>query len=136
MRNIRYYTRKIINVIKWLPVIWKLWGDDYGDILRLLDKQFADMEDSYINHGTTVSAPVYGSQVRMARLLVKRMQAQEYTNMGWDYVETGPDFFDYEFVRRPMVPKQEFWDYERDMQRQDLDCLCKIINKNFYYWWD
>ena len=132
----KYYIQKIIHVIKWIPVIWKLWGDGYYDILRLLEKQFADMEDSYRNHSHTVSAPHYAKQVHLAGLLVKRLQQDTHTDSAFPYVETGPNFMDFEFVRRPMVPKQELWEYEKYMKQQDLDYLCKIINKNLFYWWD
>ena len=128
--------RKLKKIIGWIPVIWKTY-DDYTGLLDVMEHQLKRMEHDFRFHGHCVGSDRSADEMRLARLLVERLRKEDYVSNAYDFVnDPKHPILGGGFVRRPLVPKQELWDYEEYMLKQDLRVLTNLLRKKLRFWWD
>ena len=110
IRNIKY---GIENLVIWFPTIWKDRNWDYYYFFKILEKKLELFEQTHTNAIYLHWEPV-AKNLKIAKNLCKRL-SDEY-----DYYELANQ--DYKKVQY--------------LQKQDIDLLCKIINKEVFKWWD
>jgi hypothetical protein len=128
--------RKIKRVLKWIPVIWKSYDDGYG-LLDIMSFHLKLSEKDFREHGHCVNSGKYADEMRLAALLIDRISKEDYVHNAFDCVENKDNPpLNGAFVKRPFVPKQEIWEYEEYMVKQDLELLAKLLKNKVRCWWD
>jgi len=155
----RYYNIKygIRNLFRWLPVIWRdrTWDAHY--LYSLLEFKFKNMEKDFRRCSWHVGAEKQADQIKVCRLLCKRLKEEEYTTPYDDRNKPHNEWFrrkvEESFHAEPdekghiiLVKQHEpdepegRWifsqaEHENYMKQQDLDLLGKIIRKHSLGWW-
>ena len=130
------FFRELKRILGWIPVLWGNYDFDDAYLLIVMEYKLDRMEKLFRNEGHCVNSPKYAQEMRIARLLIKRIIADDYSDMAFDYVKTGENFMDFDFVIRPMVTRQKIWEYGDRQKQQDLNYLCDYIKKHLFCWWD
>ena len=129
-----YYT--VVRCIQWFPVLWKNYDFDSGYLLIIIEYKLRRMEKQFATRGTCRGSARRAQEMHVARLLLNRIIADDYSDAAFICVQKSSMFFDCYFQRRPLVPKQELWDYEDYMRNQDLAYLFRLFQKHLSCWWD
>jgi hypothetical protein len=156
----KYYNIKygIKNLFVWLPTIWGDRDWDEYFLLRILELKFKRMEHLFREHGNHVGADRTAHRLRICRCLCKRLAEEKYTT---PYDERNKPHLDWvgkkieeSFHKEPNEngfitiighnepdEPEDRWirprhEHEEKMIQQDIDLLCKIIQRHVRGWWD
>lgn len=114
------------NLFSWFPIIWRDRDWDHVFLLNMMEKKFARMSHLQEFHGNTVSHMRYAKQLKIAKVLCKRLSAEPY----YDIVK----------YRLGQDPKRRLTglDYKisDSLKQQDKDMLGNLIAKYIDHWWD
>lgn len=110
-RNIKY---GIGNLYYYFPVIWRDRDWDHTYLVDLLYYKFSNMEKHFRNYGIHIGADRDADNIRLAKLLCKRITEDEYYKNPYKRI-------DGKFT---------------DQEQNDVDLLCDIIRKHLREWWD
>lgn len=146
MRVVRQIIQGLKNLWFWIPVIWNDRGWDEYYLFRLLVFKFKLMENFYNSeHAISADRKHVASKVRICRLLCERLAENDYDSM-LDLEYHSGDFND--FVRRVSNGQKtvtchtlghygdRWMKYEDYMMKQDVELLCRIMQKHILTWWD
>ena len=156
-----YYNIKygIENLFVWLPVIWHDRDWDEYFLWAILEHKFKRMEHLFRVYGHHVGADKTAHKLKICQLLCKRLKEEEYTTPYEKRNESHFEWFRKKFEQsmsrepdeagiitvvgegdrgdepdgRWILPAHK---HEEDMIQQDIDLLCKIMNKHVQSWWD
>lgn len=135
--------RKIYRLFRWLPIIWRDYEWSYVFLFKILQFKFKLMEEFYrSSNAISANSLDVASQVHTCRLLCKRIVEDDYTTP-WDELNK-PVFARFNWHglndndETELEKKRIMWAIEReDQQRnQDIQYLCRIIQKHIWCWWD
>jgi len=157
-RKVRELLITLARVLYWLPIIWKDRWWDSSFLLQIIEAKLLYDAKKYKKDGVHVGAEIDAHNMFIAAALCKRLYEQEYTtpwdkermegaNSLWEYMEAHTEVFGNKGLvahtsRGYEVPKQlrdaSQWAAKREdeMKQQDLDLLCKILQKHLFKWWD
>lgn len=131
-KNIKY---GLINLIKWLPVIWRDRDWDYCYIYDLLYFKFSNMEqlfdDCQVNKKRL-------REIKIAKNLAKRLSAEDYLSKAikdWSK-KYKADFLsrsDNSNIARKRIKK--YCEHADFMKQQDKEYLFNLISKRINSWW-
>ena len=114
MRQIKRFIKRIKNLIRWFPIIWKDqdWDDHYiWEILKFKLKNQAE----YIGyHDRHVSAKRDAEIMRLCVRLIEKVQSEYYSSEYTDYHES-----DYNFVDSEQFPGMYELDIVQKSERFD-----------------
>lgn len=142
---IKRFYRKLINIFKWLPVLWKDENWDYEDILEILRHKIKLQREYIKKYGYHTRADRDCKNMRVAELLIERIINKDYTEADFkEHEKLYPkeDVEDFlSFLNRPkrlgesenlrrIMHKEEY------LRKQDLTYLFKHLNKHLTQWWD
>ena len=130
------FLQNIKRLIGWIPVLWNNYDFDGAYLLIVIEYKLKRMERLFREEGHCVGSGKSAQEMRIARLLIQRIVDDSYSDMAFDFKETGDMFMDCWFEKRPMVPKQKAWEYGDRQKQQDLNYLCDYIKKHLFSWWD
>ena len=130
------FWQNIKRVTSWIPVLWNNYDFDGAYLLIVVEYKLKRMEKLFREQGHCVHSAKYAKEMKIARLLIQRIVKDSYSDMAFDTIETGEGFMDIDFQKRPMVPKQEIWEYGDKQKQQDLEYLCGYLKKHLFSWWD
>ena len=137
MRRIKRFIENLVRIFQYLPLIWRDRDWDEQFLLTLLEFKLRRMSNYFHKYGITVGNEEQAKQCKLAADLCKRMIDSEYWEHGIEWVQTGEEFLDGYFRRKPGF---FFWEspmkYEDYMYEQDLYFLCRILKKYMRQWWD
>ena len=139
--------RKIKNIVRWLPIIWRDRQWDWLFLIRILNRKLKAMEVSGYYDGNTEK------RMRVARILTDRLIRNNYVEnaLFWhdkrwgeakfetvdcEWVITYPNVRnrrDKEMQSREITRCYKHSDY---MRQQDIDMLFGIMGKYIQGWWD
>lgn len=103
------------RVFKWLPIIWKDRGFDYGYLLEIVIFKLQNMENFFKSKDAMCEGAVKRSkQIRRARKALKVFLDEDFPYEGEDY-----DFKKWEEVKRRSLKK-----------------ALQLIEKKLEDWWD
>lgn len=158
IRKLRDLYNSIRRIIHWLPILWKDGWWDSCFLLQIMETKLRYDATRYKNMGNHVGAERKAKQMRTAASLCNRLYEQEYTtpwdkenieaaNAFFDYMETHTEVFGnkgltahtsrgYEEPKRLHDASRWAAKREDEMKQQDLDLLCKILQKHLFKWWD
>jgi len=147
--RIRRFFRKIVLLARWLPVIWRDQPWDECFLFSLLQFKFQLMEEFYnSNMAMSADAKHVAKQVRICKLLCKRLIEEDYTSPWEDRNFKAFDQFDFvdegkgvlRLVDNCTDLERKYIDwgfkYKEKMIQQDIDLLLRIIKKQVRTWWD
>ena len=164
MRSIGYFFRRkfdqILNVIKWLPVIWNQYDFDYRyatDVFEFKLLQMAELLES--NKAYSLNSKHYASRIRMVVRLMKKVYNEEYAMEYQKQIEDQFGIWDLDFEelegssyktleRKWHVPysKEEIRHIEEletklfleshAKQQRAHELLWKLVEHNIRNWWD
>jgi hypothetical protein len=147
----------IYRIGYWLPVIWKDRWWDSSFLLRIMEVKLRYDADRYKRMGTHVGNDRRVRQIRTAAILCKRLDEQDYTtpwdkefeqagNNLWNYMENHTETMGSNLIvhtSRGYIESKRLSDASRwairredDMRKQDLEYLCKLLQKHLFKWWD
>ena len=148
------------NLWHYLPLIWRDRDWDYTYMLALWEKKFERMADLHKKYGHHVGTEVTVKQLRMARLLCRRIQAQNYTRIPREHhaarwgrptlsskpCKENSRLHELELgYTNPLTATelaQADWEssqihkYGEYMLEQDIRLLTELVQKYIRHWWD
>ena len=155
-----YYNLKngIRNLIIWVPIIWQDRDWDHAYLFRMLEHKFSLMEKLFREHGHLVSADRNAHNIKICKNLCKRLHEGNYTNLYEKRNNPHSEWFSKKikesFCKEPnengfitivnhyepdepdsrwILPAHKHEEY---LANQDVDLLCKLIQKHVRGWWD
>lgn len=152
-----YYNFKygIKNLIRWIPVIWKIRGWDFGYMFPLWEQQFEEMEKSF----ESANDFVVGNERRLKRIRICKELCRRLKDDWWYHENAfiyherkwGEIKFDFsndgrfnstrENVKNPeddkLETKQSLILYKNveNHKKEDMQMLLNYINKYWQNWW-
>jgi hypothetical protein len=166
MYKIRSFFKRVKNLIRWFPIIWKDqdWDDHY--IFEVLKFKLKNQAEYIGYHDRHVTAKRDAEKMMLCVRLIQKIQ-DEYYNMeymdyhesdyNWNPCKEVPDHYELEIVERserfdeyfskyPLVyrqapdlhaPKQKIAAYiAHTNQMRAHKLLFKILEENILGWWD
>ena len=140
---IRWIRRQYWNaqrIIQWIPIIWKDREFDHSYFLQILSFKLEKMEKFYRSKYTTVAdALKCAKEIHICKLLCDRLIKNNYHDMLGRKIEM---YYDKCLKFKTLDEGHQFgicknWvHYEDYMQKQDLEYLCKLLQKHLRSWWD
>ena len=132
LRRIQRVIRKTENILRWILTIWK---DEHWDgiyILIVLRKKLQRMLE--YRH-SDICMPYVGEErdnrnIWLCIQLLGRLIKDNYVSM------LDMRYFPDVICNTPFFTGNKWMVYEDRQRQQDLDYLCKILNKNLFNWWD
>lgn len=141
------------NLWRWLPIIWqdRQWDQSY--LFWILQLKLSLME-KYFDSDKSVSTDHkrQAAKIRICRLLVDRIQLNDYTTpfdvrdeprskLWSNTFDNSMSLSTDNIVRRddsPLETKIFNWKIEHEelLEKQDLELLFKLMNKHICGWWD
>jgi len=155
-----YYRTKygIRNLIVWFPIIWRDRDFDHAYLFTMLEYKFSRMEKLFRKYGHLVSSDRNAHTTMICKNLCKRLADDDYTNPYEKRNRPHTEWFRkklQEAMHRELDEKgcivivrhykldepDSRWilpahEHEVYLADQDLELLCKLIQKHSRGWWD
>ena len=155
--SLRYFFKRLIRVIQYLPIIWKNEDWDHSYIFDLLSYKLGRVEKCLKNDPYHQNAKRYARQVQVCRILLERLIADNYCEYEkkkhdekWGELKhkdgkrykAGVELI---FYRDKCQTEEEktleteeskrIWKKEEELRKRDLESFCRIFNKHCESWW-
>ena len=137
---------KIRKLVRWIPVIWNDYEWDHCYFLQILSFKLKLMEEFYkSDKAISVDSKKLAKDMRICWLLCERLINGHYLNMlDMQYHQTNFENFIAALNKgeATITSHTVSWTfnrwmkYEDYMRKQDLDYLCKLLQKHLFSWWD
>lgn len=146
--------KKIIKIIRWIPLLWQDVDYDADSIYGLLYYKLKFMEEYFSGDNTWgVDAKKIAKQIKIAKNLAKRLMEDDYLSNALvehekkypDYLELGlsieqDDFKFYKLVdKNSNEEKKSFRKCSKHadyLKEQDINYLFSYLKKHIKEWWD
>lgn len=113
----------IINLIKWMPIVWKDRDFDHGYLYDMLQFKLKNMEDFFYSDYTwCANSKRKAKEIKTCRILLDRIVKEEYV--------------EYDCQNPKHTSGMKYFKNEGYMLQQDLDMLFNIMRKKSQRWWD
>ena len=145
----------VINLVKWLPVIWKDRDWDHYYLYTILQKKLKGMENLHRNHGNCVGNEAWANQMKECVELIENLLDDDYNEKEFDALDKkwGTIFFEeiekgggFEIKHKNVKTEEdkekhikefkECMAKENELREKDKDELFKIMRENIDNWWD
>jgi hypothetical protein len=120
MWRIRQFKRRLINLFRWLPVIWKDEQWDHYYIYEILKHKLIIMSNSIRTKGNHTLAEYDADRMMLAVRLINKVQNEEYLL----------ELIDDDNITRE---KLQLVDLKHNKAKK---LLFKILEQNIERWWD
>lgn len=149
--------QRLKEVVLFIPVIYKCYRWDSSSLYQILEHWLGRMEDCHNGDTIHSNAPRYARQLRVAKLLAKRIYEDRYlvNNLKPHQEKWGESSFEFRplgnqghqmIISNPKVTNESERQQERKefleiirksaCQRQkDVEVLFRIMRKYSLYWW-
>lgn len=120
-------------VIQWLPIIWNSFDFSWIYLIKVIQHKLKSMEEFYeSDKPNLMCAKENIKSIKTCRILCERLLDSEYMNC------LGLKFKDFNLIaQRCKIGISSDWlNYENYMEKQDLELLCKILQKRLFTWMD
>jgi len=117
---------------------YRCW--DYSGLLLFMEAATKDMSECHKNHGMAMKSEKTAKELLIVSTLLKRIREDNYTNdvQGWKRKEG--DFMGGGFYQKPnTLPNincKNFYKMRESVKQNDLDLVCKIIQRKLFSFWD
>ena len=108
------------NLWRWRRIIWEDRDWDHMYLLAVMKKKIEQMEITERKFSLHASAPRHAQQLRVCRLLINRIERDDYCLYPDDWNRMG---------------NKRAWQHEEYLMQQDYDLLFKIMPKYIREWW-
>jgi len=159
MYFIKDFYYRVINVIRWIPTIWKDNDWDHAFLYKILRKKISHMEKYFRIDGHHLNSDKEADQMKVTVNILDRLINDDYLSNAlkphkekWGEMEfkfnkcedsnLSTLEFIYEKANTEKEKKQcrkEFklaGDHSEYMLNQDLEYLLKLFRKYIRHWWD
>lgn len=143
--KIGWYSFKegVLNLIRWLPIIWRDRDFDQNYLYLILQKKLEHMENFFRSEWAyTACANETADQIKEVKDIVNRLLSNSYFNDKIEDINT-EEIFSIQnslFVvnrEHPDYPRWEASSMQADIDREnDKKRLFELICKNIDNWWD
>lgn len=140
-----WWVRRLFWNIKrlfvWIPVIWKDREFDRTYFIRIIAFKLKLMEKFYRSkYAISADRKDCATKIHICTLLCNRLINDEYYDMLGRKckISNNDNIFNLEVIDEccQLGICKNCGNYEAYMQKQDLELLCKLIQKNLFSWWD
>lgn len=153
LQNIWLFIPDLIYTIK-VADIWKYFRNlyifhkalrqyrswDYGGLLMFMEAATKDMSNCHKKHGIAVKSEKTAKELLIVSTLLKRIREDKYTDevQGWERKESGRwgGGFYQKSNTLPNINCKKFYKMRESVKQNDLDLVCKIINRKLFSFWD
>jgi hypothetical protein len=141
------WTIKVAPLWKFFRTFWKfrkaLWSYrswDYSGLLLLMETATKDMHECHKNYGHLVRSEDTAKELLIVSTLLKRIREDKYTDEVQGYESVEGKMFGGSFYQKPntlpSVKAKKFYKMRQAVKQSDLDCLCKILKRKLFTFWD
>jgi hypothetical protein len=134
------------SIIRWLPILWKDRNWDHWFILEILKHKIRFQREYITKHDRHTTAQEDGRNMRIAEVLIDRLQKCEYVDKDWEeHYKQWPSRWRCEDIEkelnRPYKPGERedvlrIGAREKYMKNQDYEYLFRHLKKHIEKWWD
>ena len=147
------YIRRIIKVIKWLPIIWRDRDWDQHYFFEILRFKLKNMEKFFRHDANYVYAEKDADRMKVCIMLLDRLIGDVYEENAfyfhdkkWGELDCWIDNGKFECTRPNITTKEDkkkeragfvqCMSHSEYMRGQDMEYLTKHLNKYIFNWWD
>ena len=156
---VRNFVANIARLIEYAPVVWRHRNWDYGMLFTFQKKLYQDLYKGCYVNGNHVYKKSQAKKLKTIIGLLERLEADDYCNWQYDYLEK--KYGDNDFIFTPiegstcsrltfsrderMTKEQKasyikeraaIWALQEAQEKQDIQLLHKLIEKNYKKFWD
>ena len=118
--SIKRMIRKIKNVLRWLPIIWRDENWDYYHIYEILKWKLKFMSNAIRENGNHTMAEYDANRMMLAVRLIDKIQNEDYLT---------------EMINDDDLTREKIIAAERKHNKAKR-ILFKLLNQNIERWWD
>lgn len=156
---IRNFCRNVARLIEYAPLVWRHRNWDYTKVFTFQKKLYQDLYKGCYEEGNHVFKKHEARKLKVVIGLLGRLEADEYCVWQYRYLENkyGKNEFIFTpiegstssrltFSRDERMTKEQkalyvkerkaIWELEALQEKQDMQLLHKLIEKNYKRWWD
>lgn len=147
------FFENVRRLFSWIPVVWKIRDYDYGYLFNVMEFQLHNMEKCMRNNAYHVNSDKTGDSLKKARLLLKRINSDDYLENAlipvdkrygkYDFVITNCGInqkFERDLTKREKIEFEKAFrragKHSNKMLEQDEELFFKHIKKHYKKWWD
>lgn len=141
------YTIRVADIWKYFrnlyvfhKALWYYRSWNYEGLLYLMEEATKDMHNCHKNHGHLVRSEDTAKELLIVSTLLKRIREDKYTDevQGWSPKEGS--LWNGGFYQKPntlpSINAKSFYKMREAVKKNDLDYLCKILNRKLFTFWD
>jgi hypothetical protein len=120
MWRLRQFKRRLINLFRWLPIIWKDEQWDYYHIFEILKYKLLFTAEHTRKYGYHTSSNYDADRIMLCVRLIEKVQNEDYLM---------------ELINDDNLTKEKL-DAAFNKQAKARKLLFKILEQNIEQWWD
>jgi hypothetical protein len=126
----------------WLfrKALWRFKAYDYTGLLLFMETATKDIHECHKNHGHLMRSEQTAKELLVVSKLCKRIREDKYTDEVKGYRPKEGSFFGGKFYQipntLPSIKSKHFYKMRENVRKNDLELLCKILNRKLLTFWD
>lgn len=128
------------NLYIFNKALWYYRSYDYSGLLLFMETATKDMHECHKNHGHLMRSEETAKELLIASTLLKRIREDKYIDevQGWKRNEGS--MFGGEFYQKPntlpSIKSKRFYKMREQMRKDELELVCKILERKLLSFWD
>lgn len=135
LNNVR---RGILNLIKWVPVLWIDRDWDYSYLFNIMIFKMNNLEKVIREGNRHLNTPRDMKSLRVCIELLKRIKEDNYYPEELDEIYKGVDLTDLSksLPKEKEIKQRLYWKKTQRAYKEDADMFFRYFRRNFNRWWD
>jgi hypothetical protein len=121
MHKIKHFFKRVRNLYRWFPIIWKDQDWDYWHIFEILKTKLKFQSEYFRKHGYHESSERDAQRMELCIKLIDKVQNEYY--------------FDEQLMRKDEITNKDVKDAIRRHDKAK-ELLFSILENNIERWWD
>jgi hypothetical protein len=121
VRKIKMFFKRLRNICRWLPIIWKDQDWDYWHTFEILKTKLRFQSQHFRKHGYHVSSEREAQKMELCIRLIDKVQNERY--------------YDEQLENKDEITNKDMMDAIRKHDRAKK-LLFNILENNIESWWD
>jgi hypothetical protein len=121
VRKIKMFFKRLRNICRWLPIIWKDQDWDYWHTFEILKTKLRFQSQHFRKHGYHVSSQREAEKMELCIKLIDKVQNEYY--------------YDQQLQNKDEITNKDMMDAIRKHDRAKK-LLFNILENNIENWWD
>lgn len=141
------YTIRVADIWKYFrnlyvfhKALWRYRSWDYSGLLLFMETATKDMHEGHKNNGHLMRSEETAKELLIVSTLLKRIREDKYTDEVQGWGQKGSGMWSGSFYQKPNtlpnINAKKFYKMREAVKKNDLDYLCKILNRKLFTFWD